>query len=51
VLCAATNADENTPADGVAVLHGIASALAHSHLSRTSADEAVRTIIQLRWHP
>jgi beta-N-acetylhexosaminidase len=51
LLCAATNADENTPADGVAVLHGIASALAHSHLSRTSADEAVRTIIQLRWHP
>jgi beta-N-acetylhexosaminidase len=48
LLCSATNADDNSPAVGVSVLHGLASALATGQLGRSSAEQAVELVLALR---
>jgi beta-N-acetylhexosaminidase len=48
ILCAATHPDENTPADGLAVLHALADAIQHGRLSRAEAERAVARVLALR---
>jgi beta-N-acetylhexosaminidase len=51
ILCAATNPNDNTPAQGIAVLHAIASALVHHRLSLVAAQQAASRVLALRSHP
>jgi len=51
IICAATNPDDNTPAQGLAVLSGIALALAHGQLSQAAAQQAAARVLALRLHP
>jgi beta-N-acetylhexosaminidase len=48
ILCAATHPEENTPADGLAVLHTLAGALARGQLNRAGAEQAVARVLALR---
>jgi beta-N-acetylhexosaminidase len=48
ILCAATHPEENTPADGLAVLHALAGALTRGQLSRTGAERTVARVLALR---
>jgi beta-N-acetylhexosaminidase len=48
LLCSATHVEENSPAEGIAVLHGVASALATERLNRASAEQAAERVIALR---
>jgi beta-N-acetylhexosaminidase len=48
ILCAATHPDENTPADGLAVLHALANAIERGKLSRAEAERAVARVLALR---
>jgi beta-N-acetylhexosaminidase len=50
ILCAATHPDENTPADGLAVLHALTDAIEHGKLSRAGAERAVARVLALRSH-
>jgi beta-N-acetylhexosaminidase len=47
ILCAATNAGDNTPQQGIAVTHSLADALARHQLSLASARQAVARIMAL----
>jgi beta-N-acetylhexosaminidase len=51
ILCATTNPEDNTPSQGLAVLHALASALADHQLSDSSARAAAVRILALRRHP
>lgn len=51
ILCSATNPNDNTPAAGLSVLDGIASALRSGKLSRAVAQQAAAAVIALRSHP
>ncbi len=48
LLCSALHVEENTPAEGVAVLGGVARALARGQLSRASAETAAARVLALR---
>ena len=48
LLCSATHVEENSPAEGIAVLHGVASALATDRLNRANAEQAAERVIALR---
>lgn len=48
ILCAATNPARNSPAQGLTVLHALASALATHHLTWTQNEQAVARIMVLR---
>jgi beta-N-acetylhexosaminidase len=48
LLCSALTASENTPAEGVTVLNGLARALASGRLNRMSAEQAAQRVISLR---
>lgn len=51
ILCAATHPAQNTPADGVAVLTALYSALASGQLSQSAARQAAAAVLALRHHP
>jgi beta-N-acetylhexosaminidase len=51
ILCATTDPARNTPMEGLAVLHAIASAIAAHRLDRAAALQAARRIAALRAHP
>jgi beta-N-acetylhexosaminidase len=51
ILCAATNPDDNTPAQGVAARRALVSALAHHQISQAAAQQAAQRILGLRAHP
>jgi beta-N-acetylhexosaminidase len=51
ILCAATNANHNTPAQGITVLHAIASALARRQLGLVAAQQAAARVLALRSNP
>jgi beta-N-acetylhexosaminidase len=51
ILCAAQNPEENTPAQGIAVMHAIAAAIADHQLSAAAARQAVRRSLALRARP
>jgi len=48
ILCAAANPARNSPAQGLTVLHALASALATHHLTWTQNEQAVARIMVLR---
>jgi beta-N-acetylhexosaminidase len=50
VLCSARTVYANTPTIGVRALHGIASAIGSSQISRASAEQAASRVIALRGH-
>ena len=51
IICSATNPADNTPADGAAVLAGIAAALRQGSLSRAVSVQAAGRVLALRRHP
>jgi len=51
LLCSAPYVEENTPAEGAAVLRGLVSALATRRLTRASAEQAAERVISLRSSP
>jgi beta-N-acetylhexosaminidase len=51
ILCSAPHVEENTPAEGAAVLRGLVSALASRRLTRASAEQAAERVIALRSSP
>ncbi len=51
ILCAAKNPNENTPAQGMAVMHAIAAAIAKHQISGVAARQAVRRTLALRARP
>jgi beta-N-acetylhexosaminidase len=51
IICSATNPDDNTPADGAAVLKGIASALADGRLSQAASKQAAARVLAVRLRP
>jgi beta-N-acetylhexosaminidase len=51
LLCSAQNVNDNTPAEGIAALHGLAAALGNHGLSRSAAQRAAARVIQLRSSP
>jgi beta-N-acetylhexosaminidase len=51
IVCSATNPADNTPADGVAVLTALTSALANGQLSQSAARQAAAAVLALRGHP
>jgi beta-N-acetylhexosaminidase len=51
ILCATTNPDHNTPAQGITARNAIASALARHQLSRAAAEQAATRILALRADP
>jgi beta-N-acetylhexosaminidase len=51
IICSETNPDRNTPADGVAVLTAIKSALVNGLLSQPAARHAAAAVLTLRKHP
>jgi beta-N-acetylhexosaminidase len=48
ILCSAPHVEEDTPAEGTAVLRGIASALATRRLTRANAEQTAERVIALR---
>jgi beta-N-acetylhexosaminidase len=50
VLCVARTPDANSPAIGVAALHGIASAITSGQIARGHAEQAASRVIALREH-
>jgi len=48
LLCSAPHVEENSPAEGAAVLHGVTAALEAGQLSRASAEQAAARVIALR---
>lgn len=51
IICSATNPDQNTPADGMAVLTAIKSALASGELNQLTARHAAAAVLALRRDP
>jgi beta-N-acetylhexosaminidase len=51
IICSATNPDQNTPADGMAVLTAIKHALASGALSQLAARQAAAAVLALRRNP
>jgi beta-N-acetylhexosaminidase len=51
LLCATTNPNDNTPANGIAVLNALSRALANHTLQRSYAEQAVARIVSLRSNP
>ena len=51
LLCSVTNPNDNSPANGIAALEGLAAALRDHKLSRTDAQQAARRVIALRSTP
>jgi len=48
LLCSARYVDENNPAEGTAVLGGVAAAIAAGEISRASAEQAAMRVLTLR---
>jgi beta-N-acetylhexosaminidase len=48
LLCSAPSVNEDSPTEGISVLHGITTALASGQLNRASVEQAVERIIMLR---
>ena len=48
LLCSARYVDENSPAEGTAVLAGVADAIARGEISRASAEQAAMRVLALR---
>ncbi len=51
LLCATTNPNDDTPANGIAVLNAVSGALANQGLERSYAEQAAARIIALRSDP
>ena len=51
LLCSTQNVNDNSPANGIAALSGLAGALANHQLSRPYAELAAARVIQLRSSP
>jgi beta-N-acetylhexosaminidase len=51
LLCATTNPNDNTQANGIAVLNAVSGALANQSLERSYAEQAAARIIALRSDP
>jgi beta-N-acetylhexosaminidase len=51
LLCSARTVNANSPAIGVAALHGVVSAIASREVGRASAEEAAARVISLRLGP
>lgn len=51
IICSATNPDQNTPGDGMAVLTAIKSALASGELNQLAARHAAAAVLALRRDP
>ena len=51
LLCSAINVNDNTPAEGFAVLDGIASAMRNGQLNRTAQAQATARVLALRSRP
>jgi beta-N-acetylhexosaminidase len=51
LLCSAPNPSEDTPAEGVSVLHGVATSLAAGRLDVVAARQAAQRILTLRSDP
>jgi beta-N-acetylhexosaminidase len=51
ILSAATNPSDNTPAEGIAVMHAIAAAIADHQLSAAAAEQAASRVLALRARP
>jgi beta-N-acetylhexosaminidase len=51
LLCSTTNVNDNTPANGTAVLDALVAALSSHHLDRTYAEQAAARVITLRSSP
>lgn len=51
ILCAATDVNDNTPAQGIAVLHALAAALHDHQLGQVAAQQAADRVLALRAHP
>jgi beta-N-acetylhexosaminidase len=51
IICSATNPDQNTPADGMAVLSAIKSALASGEMNQLAARHAAAAVLALRRDP
>ena len=51
LLCSTTNVNDNTPANGIAVLNGLIGALASHRLDRIYAEQAAARVIALRSNP
>jgi beta-N-acetylhexosaminidase len=51
LLCSARNVNENSPTEGIAVLRGIAAALAAGTIRREDAEEAAARVLALRANP
>jgi beta-N-acetylhexosaminidase len=50
IICSATHPADNTPADGVAVLTALKSALVNGELSQLAARQAAAAVLALRRH-
>jgi beta-N-acetylhexosaminidase len=48
IVCATTNPDDNTPAEGITARNAIATALGHRQISRTAAQKSAGRILALR---
>ena len=48
LLCAAPDVDEDSPAEGISVLHGLAAAIAAGQVNMDSAEGAVQRVLALR---
>jgi beta-N-acetylhexosaminidase len=48
LLCSAPDVDEDSPAEGISVLHGLAAAIAAGRVKRGSAERAVQRVLALR---
>jgi len=51
ILCATTNPNDNTPRQGITVLHALATAIANHQISPTSAHQAAQRTLTLRARP
>jgi hypothetical protein len=51
LLCSTQNVNDNSPANGIAALSGLAGALANRQLSRPYPELAAARVIQLRSSP
>jgi beta-N-acetylhexosaminidase len=51
ILCAEPNPSDNTPAQGIAAMRAIASALRHHQINLTGAQRAAARIVALRANP
>jgi beta-N-acetylhexosaminidase len=51
ILCAVTNPDDNTPAQGITARRALVSALTHHQINQVAAQHAAQRILALRAHP